>query len=189
MPHVTRHHPLLVTLHWILAFGIIVSLTRSFLGLTHVSNADPAKLIALRLHMTAGIVISAVMLIRRIVRLSTPKPPATTTGVAALDPLAAITHYSFYVLVFAMAGTGLATAFLAGLFPIVYGHSGAPLPPSFLVFPTRVAHGIIGWTLAAFIAMHFFAVMFHQFVRKDGVLRRMWFGRRMVPVSSSQSTY
>src|ERR1700722_853898 len=141
MPNVTRHHPLLVTLHWILAFGITVSLVRSFFGLAHMSNADPAKLIALRLHMTAGIVISAVMLIRLIVRLKTSKPAAIPTGFAALDPLAAITHYSFYGLVFAMAGTGLATAFLAGLFPIVYGHSGVPLPRSFLVYPTRVAHG------------------------------------------------
>jgi cytochrome b561 len=182
MPNVTRNHPLLVALHWILAFGIIVSLVRSFFGLAHMSNADPAKLVALRLHMTAGMAISAVMLIRLIVRLKTSKPPAATTGFAALDPLAAITHYSFYALVFGMAGTGLATAFLAGLFPIIYGHSGTPLPHSFLVYQTRVAHGIIGWTLAALIGLHVLAVSFHQFVKKDGVLRRMWFGRRLAQV-------
>jgi cytochrome b561 len=185
MPSVTRHHPLLVALHWILAFGIIVSLLRSFFGLAHMSNADPAKLVALRLHMTAGMVISTVMLIRLIVRLKTSKPPATTTGFAALDPLTAITHYSFYALVFGMAGTGLVTAFRAGLFPIVYSHSGAPLPHSFLAYPTCVAHGIIGWTLAALIGFHIVAVLYHQFVKKDGVLRRMWFGRRLVQVSAT----
>jgi len=186
MPSVTRHHPLLVALHWFLAFGITVSLVRSFFGLAHMSNADPAKLVALRLHMTAGMVISAVMLVRLIVRLKTSKPAAITTGFAALDPLAAITHYSFYGLVFAMAVTGLATAFLAGLFPIVYGHSGAALPRSFLVYPTRVAHGIVGWTLVALIGLHIIAVLFHQFIKKDGLLRRMWFGRRISQVAAGK---
>lgn len=184
MPNVTRYHPLLVALHWFLALGITVSLVRSFFGLTHISNADPAKLVALRLHMTAGMVLSTVMLIRLFVRLKTSKPGGITTGFAALDPLATVTHYSFYGLVFAMAGTGLATAFLAGLFPIVYGHSGAALPRSFLVYPTRVAHGIIGWTLLALVGLHIAAVLFHQFVKKDGVLRRMWFGRRLSHIAT-----
>ncbi|HEX6566560.1 MAG TPA: cytochrome b/b6 domain-containing protein [Chthoniobacterales bacterium] len=178
MTKVTRYHPLLVALHWALALGITVSLARSFIGLAHLSNADPAKLVALRLHMTAGMVISIIMLIRLVVRLNTAKPPVSTTEFSALDPLAAITHYSFYALVFGMAVSGLATALLAGLFPIVYGHSGTPLPHSFLVYPTRIAHGIIGWALAALIALHIVAVIFHQFVRRKSVLRRMWFGRR-----------
>lgn len=178
MPNVTRYHPLLVALHWVLAFGITVSLVRSFIGLAHMSNADPAKLVALRLHMTAGMVISIIMLIRLVVRLKTAKPPVASTEFSAVNPLAAITHGSFYALVFGMAITGLATAFLAGLFTIVYGHSGTPLPPTFLVYPTRIAHGIIGWTLAILIGLHIVAVLFHQFVKKEGVLRRMWFGRR-----------
>jgi cytochrome b561 len=180
MPTVTRYHPLLVALHWVLTLGITVSLVRSFIGLAHMSNADPAKLVALRLHMTAGMVISTVMLIRLAVRFKTAKPPVSTAESSALNPLAAITHYSFYALVFGMAATGLATALLAGLFPIVYGHSGAPLPHSFLVYPTRIAHGIIGWTLAILVGLHIVAVLFHQFVKKEGVLRRMWFGRRTV---------
>jgi cytochrome b561 len=96
-----------------------------------MSNADPAKLVALRLHMTAGMVISIIMLIRLVVRLKTAKPPVSTPEFSAANPLAAITHGSFYALVFGMAVTGLATAFLAGLFPIVYGHSGRRFPTPF----------------------------------------------------------
>jgi hypothetical protein len=60
-------------------------------------------------------------------------------GNAIQGHVSAITHYSFYALTFGLAGTGLATAFLAGLFPIVYRHPGASLPHSFLVYPTRIA--------------------------------------------------
>jgi len=178
MAGVSRYHPLLVFLHWLLAAGISFSLARSFIQLAPMSNADPAKLGALRLHMTAGLVLLTLMSIRLVVRLTTVRPSAASTGTAMLDRLAVWTHYGFYFLIFAMAGTGLATAVLAGLFPIVYGGSGAPLPPSFQAFPTRNAHAVIAGTVVALLALHISAALFHQFVRNDGLFRRLWFGKR-----------
>ena len=181
MPKVSRYHPLLVVLHWLLALMIIVSLTRGFFVLARIPNVDPHKIDALRLHMTVGIVMLALMTLRFLVRLNTSRPAVPTSGFASRDRIAVLAPYGLYFLFVAMAGTGLATAILAGLPAILYGHSGAPLPDSFLVFPTRVAHGVIGYALVVFIATHVLAVLVHQFVRKDGILRHMWFGRRTVP--------
>jgi cytochrome b561 len=58
----------------------------------------------------------------------------------------------------------------------VLGHSGAALPESFLAFPTRVLHGYIARFLVGLIALHVAAALYHQFVRKDGLLGRMAFG-------------
>jgi cytochrome b561 len=46
------------------------------------------------------------------------------------------------------------------------------------VFPTRVIHGAIAKVLVALIAVHASAALYHHFVLRDGLLKRMWFGRR-----------
>jgi cytochrome b561 len=184
MPQVSRHHPLLVGLHWFLAFLIIAALTLGFFGLAPMANSNPQKIEGLRAHMSGGILILTLMSVRLLIRMTTSRPAAATTGVSVLDRIAVVTHYGFYVLIFAMAGTGLATAVLADLPAIVFGGSGAPLPSSFLIYPTRVAHGIIAGALVGVIALHILAALYHQFIKGDGLLGRMWFGRRLLAVST-----
>ena len=41
-----------------------------------------------------------------------------------------------------------------------------------------VVHGLLATLLVGLIALHFAAALYHQLVLKDGLLRRMWFGRR-----------
>ena len=100
-------------------------------------------------------------------------------GYPLLDRFAPATHYSFYVLVFLMAVTGYTTALLAGLPDIVFARSGDPLPPIFMIYPTRVAHGLIAALLAGLIVLHVVAALYHQFIKKDGLFQRMFFGRRV----------
>ena len=172
-----RYHPLLVGLHWGLALFIVAALVLGMFVLKEIPNSSAQKLEALRAHMIGGMAILALMIGRLAVRLSTARPQRATTGVPALDRLATLSHYGFYALVILMAGTGLATAYLADLFGIVLGHSGAPLPESFLAFPTRVLHGYIAKILVGLVALHMAAALYHQFVRKDRLLGRMAFGR------------
>jgi len=180
MKQVSRYHPLLVTLHWVLAVLIVAALALGFFVHVAMPNSDPAKIGILRVHMAGGMFILALMAIRFIVRMRTSRPAGATTGYPLLDRIAPITHYGFYVLVLLMAGTGYTTAIVAGLPEIVFGDSGAPLPPTFMIYPTFVAHGSIAALLAGFIILHVVAALYHQFVRKDGLFRRMFFGR---PVS------
>ncbi|MEO0931222.1 MAG: cytochrome b/b6 domain-containing protein [Pseudomonadota bacterium] len=41
-----------------------------------------------------------------------------------------------------------------------------------------MAHGFIALLLVALIVLHIAAALYHQVVLKDGLMRRMWFGRR-----------
>jgi cytochrome b561 len=183
---VARYHPLLVTLHWLLAVLIIAMLCIGFLVLAPMPNADPQKIGILLVHMSVGMAIFALTVVRFIVRTRTSRPVDATTGYKRLDRLAPITHYGFYVLVVLMVGSGYATAILAGLNRSVFEGSGDPLPPDFSVYPTFMAHGTLAALLAGFIVLHVLAALFHQFVLKDGLLRRMLFGRRG-PTSSAQA--
>src|ERR1700730_3611713 len=112
---VCRHHPLLVALHWLLAALIVAMLAVGFFKLAAMPNTDPEKIGILLIHMSLGMSILALMAIRFVVRLATATPAEATTGHPLLDRIAPVTHYGFYVLVFLMAGTGLATSILAGL--------------------------------------------------------------------------
>jgi cytochrome b561 len=66
----------------------------------------------------------------------------------------------------------------------VFQGSGEPLPPSLAVYPTFVAHLFLAWLLVGFLALHALAALYHQFFLRDGLFRRMWFGRRASGLSA-----
>jgi cytochrome b561 len=179
MKQIARYHPLLVALHWLLAVLIIAELSLGFFGLAATPSSEPGKIGILRVHMMGGVLILALMVLRFIVRMRTSRPPAATTGYPLLDRIAPITHYGFYVLVLMMVGSGFATAITAGLGEIVFGSAGAPLPPTLMTYPPFVAHVFFAMLLAGFVVLHVLAAFYHQFVRRDGLFRRMSFERRL----------
>jgi cytochrome b561 len=85
MKEVSRYHPLLVALHWLLALLVIASMTIGFFLLPAMSNSDPRKLNILMLHMAGGMLILALTMIRLVVRLRTRRPAELTTGYPSLD--------------------------------------------------------------------------------------------------------
>jgi cytochrome b561 len=188
MKQVTRYHPLLVTLHWVLAVLTIAELSLGLFGLAARPNSDPQKIDVLRVHMPGGMLIVALMVIRIIVRMRTSRPAEATTGYPLLDRIAPISHYGFYVLVVLIVGTGFATAIIAGLGEIVFGPSGVPLPASLMIYPTFVAHVLFALLLVGFISLHVLAALYHQFVKRDGLFRRMSFGKRVSNPSAPTET-
>jgi cytochrome b561 len=184
---VSRYHPLLVTLHWLLAFLIIAALTIGFFVLATMPNSDPQKIGVLLVHMAGGMLIFALMVMRFIVRVRTSRPADAATGYPFFDRIAPIIHYGFYVVIFMMVGTGFATAILAGLNKVVFQGSGDPLPSTFTIYPSFIAHGYLAVFLVSFIGLHVLAAFYHQFVRKDGLFRRMFFGRDVSdPMASTE---
>lgn len=176
----TRYHPALVTLHWLLAAMITLALFMGGIFLSGMPNDDPSKVFGLRGHMTFGIAILALMLVRLVVRLSSKKPPRADAGNPLLNSISVLVHWALYISVIAMALSGLALAIAAGLPAIVFGGSGDPLPVDFLIYPPRMVHGLLANVLVVLIIAHIAGFLYHQFIRRDGLFRRMWFGDRSV---------
>ena len=170
-----KYHPALVALHWLLAVLIFFAWGVGALSLEEMPNSSPDKIPALRVHMVTGIAILALMLVRLAVRFGTRRPTAVDTGHPLLDRAAVLAHYGLYALVILMAASGFATALAAGLPDIVFGGSGKPLPESFAAYPARTVHGLVGSLLALLVLVHIIAALWHHFVRRDGLLRRMTF--------------
>ncbi len=172
-----RYHGALVALHWLLALLLIVALAMGTFALKTVPNSSPDKISALQGHMIAGGLILLLTLARLVVRLKTAHPAPASTGNAVLDRIAPLTHWGLYVLVLLMAGSGVAMSVLAGLPGIVFGGVGS-LPVNFDTLPPRAVHGTLATLLMLAIGLHIAAALYHQFVRRDGLLSRMGFGRR-----------
>ena len=133
-----RYHPLLVSLHWLMALMLLLSLAAGGLFLANLPPDSPQKLMGLGGHMAGGMAIGVLLVIRLATRVTTTHPPRAQTGSDLLDRIGIWTHRLFYVLIAGMVLTGLATAIGAGLFPIVYGGCGRyPPARTGLIAPTR----------------------------------------------------
>jgi cytochrome b561 len=177
MRAVSRYHPALVAIHWILAVLIIADLAIGTGILAHLPNDSPRKLAGLRAHMSAGMLILFLMTLRLGVRSVTARPADAPTGSAVLDRVAWLSHRALYVAVIGLPLSGLALALQAHLPQIVFLGQGR-LPTSLWIYPLRYVHLIVARTLIALIALHIAGAAYHVFLRRDGLLRRMWFGRR-----------
>jgi cytochrome b561-like protein len=157
---------------------IIVALTAGALVLVKIPNTDPMTVDALapthgRRHFAPG--PDARSTGRAYANSASGagldwQPDARRSGVA-LTPAALCVRAG-------PATSGLYLAFQTGLPDIVFGGHGA-LPLDFWIFPTRTVHYVISRLLMALIALHVAGALYHTFILRDGLLRRMWFGKRV----------
>lgn len=173
----SRYQPVLVALHWLLALMIIGLSCLGFFVLANMPNSDPKKLEVLVWHMAGGMFVLVLMVLRFIIRISSARPATATTGSPSLDRLASIAHAGLYLIVFSMIASGFSTGYLIRG---VFQPNGESLPHDFAVFPTFQVHAVLAALLAILIAGHIAAALYHQFALKDGLFRRMWFGKRSI---------
>ncbi|MEQ5787178.1 cytochrome b/b6 domain-containing protein [Erythrobacter sp. NFXS35] len=172
---VTRFHPLLVGLHWVIAVLIIGNLAAGKLLLDNLADSDPEKLDVLRLHMLGGLAILGLLVFRLVTRFATAKPgPAHESG--PLKWLTAANHAALYLAALAMTVTGLGMAQLAGLFPLLEGKP-VTLPEDWSAIAPHAGHELFSGVLIGLILLHFAGALYHM-LKRDGVAGRMWFGKR-----------
>jgi len=164
-----RYSPLWVTLHWVVALLIFLVF---YLGISTEDVSLTTEAGILRWHMPLGITVLLLMLVRIFVRWRTPHPEAVTAGNAFLDKIGQLTHYLLYALAILMPLTGLALSAAFNLVPAVFGGQGE-LPREL----NPMLHGLIDPLLALLILLHILAALYHQFIRKDNLMARMWYGK------------
>lgn len=170
-----RYHPVLVVLHWLSAVLILFTLLSGLSSLDDLPNT-PEKAPLLATHMTIGLLIFGLTVLRLVIRFVTRKPAPATAGHPLLDKIGIATHWLLYLGALGMGISGLGIASQAGISPLLSGDT-VPLPADFSIYPPRIGHGLVARLLLALIALHIGAALYHQFIRKDGLLGRMWFGK------------
>jgi cytochrome b561 len=161
-------------LHWGMAALVIGML---WVGLYMVGlPLSPDKFQLYGLHKATGAVVLAVVSLRLAWRLFDPVPPFPDS-MRAVDKLGAhAAHYMLYALLFLMPLSGWAMSSAAG-FPVsVYGLFTLPniVPADKALLDLSCAtHEWMAYALIGLIVLHVAAALWHHFVRKDNILRRM----------------
>jgi cytochrome b561 len=156
---IVGYSSLQISLHWLIAALVAFQLIFGE-GMTNVRDAaeegtTPSNLdFAVSLgHYWFGIAILVLVLARLALRLKEGTPPPALTTPTWMDWAAKLVHWAFYVMLFAMPVLGLLTIYVSDSFGDIH-RLGKPV---FIVL----------------IAAHVLAALFHQFIKRDGTLRRM----------------
>jgi len=132
------------------------------------------------IHMIFGIAVLVLLIIRLIVRWTTKHPEWASTGNKFFDWVGGLTHFGLYLLTFSMVITGIILADQRGILARTFGIGSTPTPGSFGRggFSLGFFHGGIWTLLLLLILLHVGAALYHQFIVKDNLLGRMWFGKK-----------
>lgn len=130
-------------------------------------------------HKLIGLTILLLIAIRLINRMSSGAPPPEPDMPAKLILPSRITHWGLYALLVITPIVGYTGVSYYGATEAF----GLPIPslfPKDQKFSETVfeLHETLAFALVALITLHVAAALYHRFVRKDGVLSRMWPGRR-----------
>lgn len=171
-----RYHPVHVVLHWLVAIMVIGAFAIGMTFLDSTPNSAPEKVTYLQYHSMWGALLALLLIARLITRFVFKRPAPADAGHPALNMIAKITHFLLYVGVFGMLLSGASMSMQAGLMNVFNGQGS--LPADFRIFPPRGIHGMTFSILFLLILLHAGAALYHQFIRKDNLLGRMWFGKR-----------
>lgn len=132
------------------------------------------------IHMILGIIILVLLVIRLIVRWTSKHPGWASAGSKFFDWVGNLTHIGLYILTFAMTITGIILADQRGMLARIFGIGSTPTPGTFRRggFSLGLFHGGIWTLLLLLIVLHVGAALYHQFILKDDLMGRMWFGKQ-----------
>ena len=160
--------------HWLMALMIIGMLCVGFYmdGLP----MSPDKLRFYGLHKATGVLILALVSLRLLWRAANPVPALPSDMPVWQRWGAHLSHYGLYGLMFAMPLIGWTMSSAAGIPVSVFGWFSLPHligPSKELVDLTKALHFYGALALIALISAHAGAALYHHFIRKDTILKRM----------------
>ena len=169
-----RYPKTIVILHWVIAL-LIVSAFALGTVMTDM-RISPTKLQYYSYHKWIGVTVLGLVAVRLLTRLFT-RAPAHPTGMSAWQAKAAdAVHVLLYVLMFAVPLSGYFYTSAAG-YPVVYlGLVQLPTfiaPDPALKSSLKELHELLTDVILAVVVLHVLAALKHQFIDKDGLLRRM----------------
>jgi len=158
--NVAGYSALQIALHWVIAALVAFQLLFGD-GMTNVRDAAEEGATASGVdlavsigHYWIGIAILALVLVRLGMRLTQGVPSRSAAGPIWMDWAARLVHWAFYLMLVAMPVLGLLTVYVSDEFGDIH-KLGKPV---FLLL----------------IGVHVLAALFHQFIIRDGTLRRIF---------------
>ena len=158
--------------HWVTFLALVIQIPFGFY-LVRLEFSD--KRIDLEnIHILIGISIFYLVLFRLIWKLINPKPKHWKEFFKGQTIVASINHFLLYVSIFAITISGVLKKLYMGekinffIFQYVLEESNFQLADSFYVI-----HIYANYLLISLVAIHITAVIFHHFIFKDKIIKKM----------------
>lgn len=172
-----RYGPGAIAFHWVIVVLVVIV---GVLGLLHDSWPRATQAFWINIHAMVGLAMWVLAMARLGWRLNHP-PPALPPDVSTFSRRASHwVHLLLYVLMLIIPPIGIVTfiyhgrIFDFGVFQINFHvHSNRKI-----FHPTEDLHGYLAYALFGLVGLHALAALWHHVVRRDGILLRMWPGRR-----------
>jgi len=164
--------------HWVLAILIVIQLV-VILFYEEVPKESPLKLELILLHKSMGITILVLGLGFIIWRLINQRPLLPENMSPLSRFLAKAIHFFLFAFLVVLPFTGYTLSTLAGRATSWFGMFQLPMIFSAndnLTHLFKEIHEYLGFTLIGLVILHALAALYHHFIVKDNVLRRMWPG-------------
>lgn len=160
--------------HWLVAALVLLMLP---IGIVMANaNVGPAQDVLYHLHRSIGVILLPLMLARLIFRLAHPPPPLPVTVSATQRRAAGVVHWALYGILLLQAMVGwIATSAYRAPIRVFWMFELPPIWPVDRPFSELLfgVHRAMGIALLGLLILHIGAALFHHFVLKDVVLRRM----------------
>jgi cytochrome b561 len=176
MPPASRYAVASRWLHWVTA-ALVAVIIPVGLWIKYFEPANEAfKLRLYNIHESLGVIVLAIVLIRLVNRYLNPPPPLPADTPAAVRLAARVNHWGLYALLVLMPITGFLATNAWG-FPLsVFGVLPLPVPLGKNEEIAKVL-SLLHWcgavTIILLIVAHLSGVIYHTFIRRDGLLQRM----------------
>ena len=168
------YDPIAKSLHWLMFFLLLGQFIIAFIMPEIKRGVVPETLI--KLHLSFGILIMLVIILRLFWRLGNPVPQADDRIAKRQQLAARVMHWIFYFLLFVLPVMGWAAAsardWQVSLFDTVTLPSLLP-PGAKIGHLIGDVHAVLSWTLLVLIGLHIALALYHYFILRDGVLQRM----------------
>jgi cytochrome b561 len=164
-------------LHWLTSLLVLGIVIPAGVWIKYFEPADEAfKLRLYNVHESVGVIVFVLVLLRLVYRWRNPPPPLPADTPAFVRLAAHSVHVALYALLLLMPIGGFIATNAWG-FPLsVFGVLPLPSPVgkdealakvfSFLHWSGAIAIGVL-------ILGHIAGAIYHQFIRRDGLIRRM----------------
>lgn len=172
---ISKYSKTAILLHWVIAILVIANIAFAML------TEDLPKSVhefAMGLHLSFGIIILFLAVIRVGWRLS-HKPPAKPEGLATWERmLAGLVHFLFYALILLLPLSGWVWMSAEG-YPInMFGLFDMPSLPveksKELADVMHERHEFLGLTMLGLVGLHLIGALKHQFIERLPFIQRMW---------------
>ena len=165
-----KHDKRIIWIHWLSAALILTMIpTGKILRDTVVSST---KLLLYQWHITCGVLVFAMTIYRSYLFFTAKRPPRLETGWFVHNNIIVWVQRLFYIALWILGISGLATIFMADIISPVLQNNWQKLPATVDV-EIFDAHEFAGNLMIGLLIAHIGGVVLHYFRFKENVLKRI----------------